>query len=46
MKHVLNALYLTQEGAYVQKDGVSVVVRKDHEKIAQSPLSAIGEIVD
>jgi CRISPR-associated protein Cas1 len=45
MKHVRNSLYLTQEGAYVQKDGMSVVVRKDHEKIAQFPLMAIGEIV-
>jgi CRISP-associated protein Cas1 len=45
MKHVLNTLYLTQEGAYVQKDGMSVVVRKDHQKIAQFPLLAIGEIV-
>jgi len=45
MKHVRNTLYLTQENSYVHKDGMSVVVHKDHQKIAQFPIHAISEIV-
>ena len=45
MKHVRNTLYMTLEGSYLHKDGEAVTVRKDHEKIAQFPLHAIGEIV-
>ena len=45
MKAVANTLYLTQEGSWVHKDGMSVVVHKDRQKIAQFPLHAIGEIV-
>lgn len=45
MKAVGNTLYLTQEGAWVHKDGMSVVVHKDRQKIAQFPLHAISEIV-
>lgn len=45
MKHVANTLYLTQEGAWVHKDGMSIVVHKDRQKIAQFPIHAIGEIV-
>ena len=45
MKHVANTLYLTQEGAWVHKDGMSIVVHKDRLKIAQFPVHAIGEIV-
>lgn len=45
MKAVANTLYLTQEGSWVHKDGMSVVVHKDRQKIAQFPIHAIGEIV-
>lgn len=45
MKHMANTLYLTQEGAFVHKDGGSIVVHRDGSKIAQFPLLAIGEIV-
>jgi CRISPR-associated protein Cas1 len=45
MRHVRNTLYLTQENSYVHKDGMSVVVHKDRQKIAQFPIHAIGEIV-
>jgi CRISP-associated protein Cas1 len=45
MKHVRNTLYLTQENSYVHKDGMSIVVHKDRQKIAQFPVHAIGEIV-
>jgi CRISPR-associated protein Cas1 len=45
MKHIQNTLYVTQDGAFVHKDGESIVVSRDHEKIAQFPIHAIGEIV-
>lgn len=45
MKHVANTLYLTQEGSWVHKDGMSITVHKERQKIAQFPIHAIGEIV-
>jgi CRISPR-associated protein Cas1 len=45
MKQILNTLYLTQDGVFVHKDGLSVVVHQEHHKIAQFPLQGIGEIV-
>lgn len=45
MKAVGNTLYLTQEGAWVHKDGLSIVVHKDRTKLAQFPIHAIAEIV-
>lgn len=45
MKHIANTLYLTQEGSWVHKDGMSIVVHKDRQKIGQFPIHAIGSIV-
>ena len=45
MKQVGNTLYVTQEGAWVHKDGMSIVIHKDRQKIAQFPIHAIAEIV-
>jgi len=45
MKQVGNTLYVTQEGAWVHKDGMSIVIHKDRQKIAQFPIHAISEIV-
>ena len=45
MKHIQNTLYVTQEGAFVHKDGESIVIHHEHKKIAQFPMHAIGEIV-
>ncbi len=45
MKHIRNTLYLTQEGSFVHKDGESIVVRVNKEKIGQFPILAIGEVV-
>lgn len=45
MKHIANTLYLTQEGSWVHKDGMSIVVHKERQKIAQFPIHAIGAIV-
>ena len=45
MRHIQNTLYITEEGSYLHKDGESIVVRREREKVAQFPLIAIGEIV-
>jgi len=45
MKHIQNTLYVTQDGAFVHKEGESIVVHLDHAKIAQFPMHSIGEIV-
>jgi len=45
MRHIQNTLYVSQDGAFVHKDGESIVVRRDREKIGQFPLIAIGELV-
>ena len=45
MRHIQNTLYVTQDGAYLHKDGESIVVRHAKAKIGQFPINAIGEIV-
>jgi len=45
LRHIQNTLYITRESAYLHKDGESIVIRQDREKIGQFPLIAIGEIV-
>ena len=45
MKHIQNTLYITQDGCYLHKDGDSIVVRQEHQKIGQFPILAIGDIV-
>jgi len=45
VRHILNTLYVNQDGAYLHKDGESIVVRLEQTKIGQFPLIAIGEIV-
>jgi CRISPR-associated protein Cas1 len=45
MRHIQNTLYVTSDRAYLHKDGESIVVTCDKEKIGQFPIIAIGEIV-
>lgn len=45
MKQLLNTLYVVSQGAYVAKEGETVVVRLDHETKLQLPILAIGSIV-
>jgi len=45
VKRHLNTLYVMTEGAYVAKEGETVVVRVDHETTMQAPLLSIGSIV-
>jgi CRISP-associated protein Cas1 len=45
MRHIQNTLYVSQDGAYLHKDGESIVVRHEKQKIGQFPIIAIGEVV-
>ena len=45
MKHALNTLYVTQPKSYLFKEGSTVVVKKDKERILQIPIHTIGQIV-
>lgn len=45
MRHIRNTLYVSQDGSYLHKDGQSIVVRQDKQKVAQFPLLSIGELV-
>lgn len=45
MKRLLNTLYVTSHGAYLAKDGETVLVRKDGETQIQVPVHTLGGIV-
>ncbi len=45
MKHMLNTLFITQPDSSLYKEGETVVVKKDNEKLLQIPIHTIGQIV-
>lgn len=45
MKHHLNTLFVTTQGAYLSKDGQAVDVRVDHESRLRVPVINLGGIV-
>ncbi len=45
MKKLLNTLYVTTEGAYLAKEGESVIVKVEHETRLRVPIHALGSIV-
>lgn len=45
MRHLLNSLYVTTQGAYLARDGETVAVRVDHETRLRVPLHTLGGIV-
>jgi CRISP-associated protein Cas1 len=45
VKHIQNTLYVSQDGAFVHKDGESIVVHHERSKVGQFPIIAIGELV-
>src|SRR5271157_143280 len=45
MKHLLNTLYVTTPGAYLSKEGETVVVRVEQETKLQVPAVALQGIV-
>ena len=45
MKKLLNTLYVTTQGAYLNKDGLSVVVNVEHKEALRLPIHNLGGIV-
>ncbi|MGV8119777.1 MAG: type I-C CRISPR-associated endonuclease Cas1c [Candidatus Xenobiia bacterium LiM19] len=45
MKHFLNTLYITTQGAYLSREGETVVVRVEHETKFRIPILTLGGIV-
>ncbi|MBI2918921.1 MAG: type I-C CRISPR-associated endonuclease Cas1 [Chloroflexi bacterium] len=45
MKHLLNTLYVTTQGAYLARDGETVLVRVERETKLQVPIHTLGGIV-
>lgn len=45
MRHLLNSLYVTTQGAYLARDGETVAVRVEHETRFRVPVHTLGGIV-
>jgi CRISP-associated protein Cas1 len=45
MRKLLNTLYVSSQGSYLRKEGETVVVEREQEKVLQLPIHAIGGIV-
>lgn len=45
MKQLLNTLYITTQGAYLSRDGTSVVVNVEKKAILRVPIHTIGGII-
>jgi len=45
MKQLLNTLYITTQGAYLAKDGETVLVRVEEESRLRVPIHTLGSIV-
>nr|BEL01487.1 type I-C CRISPR-associated endonuclease Cas1c [Dehalococcoides mccartyi] len=45
MKHLLNTLYVTNQGAYLSREGETVLVRVDGEIKIQLPIHTLGSVV-
>lgn len=45
MKHLLNTLYVTTQGAYLARDGETVAVRVERETKLRVPIHTLGSIV-
>jgi CRISPR-associated protein Cas1 len=42
---LLNTLYVSSQGAYLRKEGETVVVEKEKQQVLQLPIHTIGGIV-
>jgi CRISPR-associated protein Cas1 len=45
VKHTTNTLYITQPRSFLSKEGNTIVVEQDGNKVAQLPIHTVGEIV-
>jgi len=45
MRKLLNTLYVTSQGSYLQKEGETVLIEREKQKVLQIPIHTIGGIV-
>jgi len=45
MRKLLNTLYVSSQGSYLQKEGETVVIERERQKVMQIPIHTIGGIV-
>lgn len=45
MRKLLNTLYVSSQGSYLRKEGETVVVEREQQKVLQLPIHTIGGIV-
>jgi len=45
MKHTANTLYITQPKSFLSKEGNTILVEREGNKVIQLPMHAVGEIV-
>jgi CRISP-associated protein Cas1 len=45
MRKLLNTLYVSSQGSYLRKEGETIVVEREQEKVLQLPIHTIGGIV-
>jgi CRISP-associated protein Cas1 len=45
MRKLLNTLYVSSQGSYLRKEGETIVVEREQEKVLQLPMHTIGSIV-
>lgn len=45
MRKLLNTLYVSSQGAYIHKEGETIVVEREQQKLLQLPVHTIGGIV-
>ena len=45
MKQLLNTLYVTTQGAYLARDGETVLVRVEEETALRVPIHTLGSVV-
>jgi CRISPR/Cas system-associated endonuclease Cas1 len=44
MKHLLNTLYVTTQGAYLSKEGETILVRLEHENRLRIPIHTLSGV--
>ena len=45
MRKLLNTLYVTSQGSYIHKEGETIIVEREQQKLLQLPVHTLGGIV-
>ncbi|HOI98550.1 MAG TPA: type I-C CRISPR-associated endonuclease Cas1c [Rectinema sp.] len=45
MRKLLNTLYVTSQGSYIHKEGETIIVEREQQKVLQLPVHTLGGIV-